>query len=277
MRATRFLTALLAGTALLVSCGGDDRLVDATPDATAHAPADLAARSPAPASPAAPAAPAVPATEETPGVAPRPADATATARVQVTLAQPAIWPAPEVVFATPEEAAADFVSEVLGVSPVLGAFQLGDSRSGEIEVLSPGDGGGTPLVRGILILRQLGPTDGWYVIGAASDGVSIDAPPTQAVVTATPLTVSGRGRGFEGTLNVIAFTAGDVDDQLDLVIAQGGAFADTEPYSATVDLSAADPGDQVALLVRGDTGLETDPGEFSAILVVIADELPASR
>jgi len=39
----------------------------------------------------------------------------------------------------------------------------------------------------------------------------------------------------------------------------------------TIDLSGAAPGDVITLLVRGDTGLETDPGEFGAIAVVIAD------
>ena len=56
--------------------------------------------------------------------------------------QPAIWPAAGVVFETPEEAAEDFVSRVLGVPPVLGEFQQGDARSGEIEVFSPGEGMG---------------------------------------------------------------------------------------------------------------------------------------
>ncbi len=262
MKAIRSVTALLAGAALLISCGTDDRLVDATPDADAVAGAERA-------TPVAPAAPPVEAV---------PADATPTARVQVTLGQPAIWPAPDVVFATPEEAAEDFVSNVLGVPPVLGAFQQGDTRSGEIEVISPGeDGGGTALVRGVLFLRQLEPTDGWYVIGAGSDGVSITSPATLAEVSATQLAVSGDGRGFEGTLNVIAFLAGDADDRFDLVIAQGGAMEETLPYTSTVDLSDAAPGDHVALLVRGDTGLDTDPGEFAAIVVVVADVLPASR
>ena len=49
-----------------------------------------------------------------------------------TLEQPAIWPAADVVFDTPQAAVADFDSSVLGVPPELGEFQQGDSRSGEI-------------------------------------------------------------------------------------------------------------------------------------------------
>jgi hypothetical protein len=56
----------------------------------------------------------------------------------------------------------------------------------------------------------------------------------------------------------------------DKVVATGGAFDTPEPYSATIDLTAASPGDVIALLVRGDTGLEMDPGEFGAIPVVVA-------
>jgi hypothetical protein len=58
---------------------------------------------------------------------------------------------------------------------------------------------------------------------------------------------------------------------LDQVITSGGAFETPEPYSVTIDLTAASPGDVITLLVRGDTGLATDPGEFGAIPVVIAD------
>ena len=43
-----------------------------------------------------------------------------------------------------------------------------------------------------------------------------------------------------------------------------------EPFSVTVDLSAAAAGTTVMLLVRGSTGLETDPGDFAAIPVTIS-------
>ena len=58
--------------------------------------------------------------------------------------------------------------------------------------------------------------------------------------------------------------------ELDRKVAQGGAMADPEPFTVTLDLSSATPGSTVVLLVRGGTGLETDPGEFSAIPVIIA-------
>jgi hypothetical protein len=190
------------------------------------------------------------------------------------LGQPAIWPAAGVVFGTPEEAAADFVTEVLGVPPSLGEFQQGDSRSGEIEVFSPGEGdagtdAGTEVVRGLLLLRQLGPDDGWFILAAVNDNASITAPEPMDEVVAGPLVVEGRARGFEGNVVVTAFVAGDADAQLDQVMTQAGAFEIPEPFTVSLDLSGRPPGDTVVLLVRGATGLETDPGEFGAIPVVI--------
>ena len=57
---------------------------------------------------------------------------------------------------------------------------------------------------------------------------------------------------------------------LDSLFAVAGLFDAPEPFSVTLDLSGAAPGDTVVLLVRGGTGLETDPGEIGAIPVVIA-------
>lgn len=193
---------------------------------------------------------------------------------QQELDQPAIWPAPSVVFATPEEAAADFVASVLisDGDPLLGEFQQGDARSGEIAVLFAGETGDLdpPIESGLLLLRQIGPTDGWYVIGATSDGVVLDTPTTSSEVAAGPVTVAGQGRGFEGTLVVRAFAPGDADAELDVQIGSGGVMGDLEPFSVELDLSAATAGDVVVILVRGDTGLDTDPSTFAAIPVVVS-------
>ncbi len=104
--------------------------------------------------------------------------ATTTSEVVSDL-QPAIWPAADVVFATPQEAAADFVANVLHVAPLLGEYVGGDARSGEIEVFSPGET--TPGSRSLLFLRMLGPSDGWFVIGAANPNVTISTPEANAV------------------------------------------------------------------------------------------------
>jgi hypothetical protein len=88
-------------------------------------------------------------------------------------------------------------------------------------------------------------------------------------VTAGPVTVEGVGTGFEATIVVSAFRAGESDDEFDREVTMAGNFGEMLPYSVSLDLGAAAEGDTVALLVRGGTGLETDPGDFSAIPVVI--------
>lgn len=180
----------------------------------------------------------------------------------------AVWPTSDLVISTPEEAAAGFVRAVFDVEPVLGAFQQGDSRSGEIEVLPPVEAsGGTP--RSVLFLRQLGPANGWFVIGAGSDVDSISNPSTGSTVPAGALTVEGLGTGFEATIVVRAFLAGDPTNELDRQVVMAGNFGETAPYVTTLDLSGAETGDVVVLLVSGGVGLETDTGDFSAVPIVI--------
>jgi hypothetical protein len=190
------------------------------------------------------------------------------------LEQPAIWPSVEVVFETPEAVAGDFVSQALGVSPTLGEFRQGDARSGEIDVFSPGEGEDpTPVFRSTLLLRQLGAEGGWFVLAAVNGDVSIATPESGDEVVAGPVTVQGVARGFEANVVVEAFVAGDAA-LLAQEITTAGALDTSEPYTVTLDLSGPPPGQVIALLVRGGTGLAEDPGEFSAIPVVVV-EAPA--
>jgi hypothetical protein len=242
---TRRLVALAAASVLVfAACGGDDDDVTESGEP--------------------PATTSTTAAETTTSGA---ADTTTT--VPAGAEQPAIWPAADVVFATPEEAAEDFVTVVLGVPATLGEFEPGDARSGEIEVFSPGEGGGATIVRGLLLLRQLGPDDGWFVLAAVNENAAFTEPASGAEVPAGPLAVEGQARGFEANVVLTARVAGATTD-LDQVVTSGGAFEDPEPFAESLDLSGAAPGDVVLLLVRGGTGLETDPGDFGAIPVVIA-------
>ena len=160
MPVTRTLLALVAALTLLSSCGSTTSTDSATTTTT------------------------------TIGTEPE----TPTSEV-VAKEQPAIWPRADVVFATPEEAARDFVTSALGVAPVLGEFEQGDAHSGEIEVFSPGEGANPRAVsRGRLLLRQLGPDNGWFIIAAVNDNASITAPASMAEVVAGPLTVAGVAR-----------------------------------------------------------------------------------
>lgn len=198
-----------------------------------------------------------------------PASSSVPASTAPTVGQVAVWPAPGHGAGTPEQAAADFVAEVLDVSPRLGPFRAGDTRSGEIEVLAPPetDNGRPPTVRSVLILRQF--ESGWFVIAAVSAGVELSAPAQGAEVAAGPLTVSGTGRGFEALVVVEAFVAGE-RAAIAQVLAQGGSAEALAPFEVELDLAAAAPGQTVVVVARGGVGLEDDPGEFSAIPLVVA-------
>ncbi len=186
----------------------------------------------------------------------------------ITLEQLALWPAASVVFASPRAVAEDFIVQVLGVPPEIGDFMAGDSRSGEIEVFSPGS---PPSPRGLLLLRQLGPSNGWFVIGTLNDNALITNPEMGRQVSAGPITVEGLAEGFEATVIVEAYVAGRAQQVLDRHVTFAGNFGDPQPFQVVLDLSGASPGDTVLILVRGGVGLETDPGDFGAIAVEIVE------
>ena len=106
-------------------------------------------------------------------------------------------------------------------------------------------------------------------LASINDHSRIDAPASGAQIDAGPLTVEGVARGFEGSIVVTALVVDNVVPQLDRPITVGGTFDTAEPFKVTLDLSAARPGETVMLLIRGGTGLETDPGDFAAIPVVV--------
>lgn len=187
----------------------------------------------------------------------------------IELEQPALWPDPSEVFTSPQSVAEDFLLHALGVPPVIGEFMAGDARSGEIAVFSPGD---VETLRAILLMRQLGPSNGWFIIGTINDNAVISKPPYGAEVSledAQSLVVEGMAEGFEASLTVYAFVAGRAEPILDQETTMGGNFGVPGPFQVTLDLTGVEPGDTVVLLVRGGVGLETDPGEFGAIPILI--------
>jgi Immunoglobulin-like domain of bacterial spore germination len=148
-----------------------------------------------------------------------------------------------------------------------GEFAEGDSQSGEIEVLGGGEGGGPARLRSTLLLRQI--DGGWHVIAAVNENVAITSPEAQAEIPGDePLTVEGVGRGFEAAIAVRVETP---DGSLLLAdLGSGGSGETPEPFSVTIDLGDDDlTGQTLAVIAQGGTGLEDDPGEFSAVPVVV--------
>ncbi len=179
----------------------------------------------------------------------------------------AVWSSTGERSNSPESAALAAIDELLGITPIISDYMAGDNRSGEVTVFSPGDGAWK--VRSTLFLRQMGVDDRWSVLGAVGPGVVIDEPASGSTHAPGWLTISGRARGYEGTVVISAHTAGDDPVLVDQVIVSAGSMSDIEPFSARVDLRDTSKGDVIAIVVRGDTGLEDDPGEFSAIPIRI--------
>jgi hypothetical protein len=106
----------------------------------------------------------------------------------------------------PVDAATAFAVEMAGFDdPIVGEFQQGDSRSGEVPLRPLPDGPVTTV-----LVRQLGADDGWFVIGAITDDITVSEPAAQSAID-HPLTVRGEARAFEGTVQVAVIADGSTE------------------------------------------------------------------
>jgi hypothetical protein len=198
----------------------------------------------------------VPATTESPATtqSPETTEPAATTEAPTTESSTTIAPAPDEVrtaiwpwfetdvrYADPVEAAMGFATDYLGfVDPVAGEFMAGDSRSGEIEIRSFDTG---PVT--VVFVRQLTDDDSWWILGAASENITIDEPEALAEVT-SPLTVSGTALAFEGTVDVQLRADGNGEPIFEgFVTASGGP--EIGPYSETFEFTS--PGETGGALV----------------------------
>ena len=181
------------------------------------------------------------------------------------LEQPTIWPAANISFQTPEEAAEDFVRNALGVEPHISEFQGGDSLSGEIDVYSPE----SEVVRGTLLLRKLGPSMSWFVTAAVNANNTITNPVHQSSIDPGVTSIIGKGRGYEAQLRVTAIDPSAYSQPVDQQFPMGGSAEEALPFSTTLDLSDIASGSIVTIILQGSAGLEEDPGDFCAIAVTI--------
>jgi hypothetical protein len=196
-------------------------------------------------------------------------------------AERALWPDPAGLeqFDDPAAAARSFVAAVFGVedAPLSEVRTTADGEA-EIDVFDRSETGTTlDSVASTLSLERL---DGghWYVTGARSEDVVIDSPaPGDAAASA--LTVTGEGRGYEGTILVEmrARIAGAP------VLADGfdtaGAGDALAPFSVDLTLPGPDDGAAGAILVaRDSSGAELTVPHLTAQLVRLsgATEPPAA-
>jgi hypothetical protein len=184
-----------------------------------------------------------------------------------------LWPDPAGELTTdPLDAVRGFLGQ-LGISDgPLSPFRETEPDVGEVDVHARGEAGQTlDRVASTMIVRRL---DGehWFVTGTTSGDVQIDTPDPQATVS-SPFTVSGRARGFEGTVNARVldrFGGGGVDSSPAVGTAVGQGL---EAFSVDVSFVATGT-ERGVLYVHTDSGVENGIPSFVALPVALSGDSP---
>jgi len=174
----------------------------------------------------------------------------------------AVWPwaDTDTRYADPVEAATGFAIEYLGfVEPIVGEFLAGDSLSGEVEVRAVENG---PIT--VVFVRQLTDDDSWWILGASSANITVDAPEAEADIT-SPLTVSGSASAFEGTVDV-ELRADDNGEPIFQGFVTGSGDAEPGPFSESFEFTS--PGETGGALVMRSTSPK-DGSTFEATVLRI--------
>jgi hypothetical protein len=149
----------------------------------------------------------------------------------------ALWPFvdTDVRYGDPVDAATGFAVDYVGfVDPVVGEFQQGDSRSGEVEV-RPQENGPVTTV----FVRQLGTDDTWWVLGAATAEIVFTLPAVGSAID-TPLAVAGEALAFEGNVQVEVRGDGSVEPIGESFVTGGGDVM--RPFTGTIEFQSPQGG-----------------------------------
>ena len=165
----------------------------------------------------------------------------------------AIWPRVNTSqrFESPVAAAQSFAVDFLGFTdPVVGEYQAGDLRSGEVPIRPLADGPVTTV-----LVRQL-EDDTWFVIAADTEDITIDEPEPGADIDC-PVRVAGTALAFEGTVDV-AIYADFAEEPVGRGFVTGSGSPPAGPYEGDVecDLDQLDDGVHYGVLVLSTTGGE---------------------
>jgi hypothetical protein len=127
----------------------------------------------------------------------------------------------------PREAAKDFALELVGFqAPIVGDFQQGDSRSGEVQIKAKSNGAITTV-----LVRKL-EDDHWWVIGATTDDIVLTSPKRGDAVT-SPVRLQGQSIAFEAVVNVTIYA----DAAKKLVVGEGfvmGGGSEVAPFDGEI-------------------------------------------
>ena len=145
----------------------------------------------------------------------------------------AVWPtaASGTRYGMPEAAVLAFATHYLHmVNPVIGQFQQGDARSGEVPV-QPSTAGPITTV----LVRELGTDNSWWVLGAGTAAINLTAPTWNASIT-SPVALKGTSMTFEGTVQT------EVRDDNNTPLGKGyvtGGSTSMGPFSGSLAFAKA--------------------------------------
>lgn len=174
----------------------------------------------------------------------------------------AVWPtaASATRYRDPVDAARGFATDYLGfVSPIVGAFQAGDSRSGEVEIRARAGGPATTA-----LVRQVTADDTWWVLGAATGNIRITEPSALATIT-SPVRLRGESTAFEATVGV-EIRQDDVAEPLVRNFVMGGSNGVMGPFDSTLAFPA--PSSRSGAIVFSTESAESGNIEEAAVLRV---------
>lgn len=156
----------------------------------------------------------------------------------------AIWPfaSSDQRFDDPVAAAQSFAADYLGfVDPVMGPFQQGDTRSGEVEVKPIGNGPTSTV-----LVRQVTDDDTWWVIGASTANLQLTSPEALATIGA-PVTLEGQSTAFEATVNVEIRQDGTTEPLVEDFV-MGGSMGELGPFSKEISFESPNEGGGAIIL-----------------------------
>ena len=176
-----------------------------------------------------------------------------------------IWPPVPYCTSDPRELARSFATKYIGLEhPRVSEFKgkhVAGGAHGDIDIFR---GGESTTVVSTVALRQLDDAHYFYITSARSRGVVLTAPLPRATIS-SPVTVQGRGRGFEGNVVVEVWAAYKTAALSDQAVTAGSMGA-LEPFSTKLTFTAPAGVKTGAIVAKSDSGT-AGVGGFAALPV----------
>jgi hypothetical protein len=173
--------------------------------------------------------------------APASTTTTATTMVVDVDRSTAVWPwEDESSYDDPVDAAEVFAVDYLGFTdPIVGEFQQGDTRSGEVGIKPTEDGPATTI-----LVRQLSGEDTWSVLGAVTENLEVSAPEAGDAIS-SPVDLEGEALAYEGNVEVEIRQDGSAEPIGEGFVTGGGD--EMRPFSGSIEFD--DPTSEYGAIV----------------------------